>query len=539
MHNEDSRKIGTAPCPKCRARGEDTTGDNLVLYSNGSAHCFACSHHNPRVNIETLEYNNNKNLRKNNITTRLFQESQASLIPSYSAWRGITEGTMEKYGVKFDGLNYLFPYGSNAEKLRSVREKSFVWRGEANSSPGLFGKDKFVSGAHYVVTITEGELDAMSANQMLGGKYACVSVKSASSAVKDCGKELEWLNGFEKIYLCFDNDRPGQEAAEKVARLFDVNKVYHVKLDQFKDANAYLEAGQERLFIQSWWNAKKYKPKGVVSTYDEIEKILRKESAKAIATYPFDTLQSLTYGIRSGEMVLLTAQEKVGKTEILRAIEHHLLKTTAAPVGIVHLEEQEKRTVQGLVGYELGTPVHLPDSGVSVDDQINAYKKLVPNPDRLFIYSHFGSDDPEAILNKIREMVAVCGCKFIFLDHITLLVTGRESQEDERRDLDMISTKLAEMTRELDFTLFLVSHVNDEGKTRGSRNISKVADLILALDRDIEAADVDERNRTHLVCKGNRFSGKTGPAGILKFDPKTYILSEEKPPLELDITQAA
>jgi hypothetical protein len=106
-----------------------------------------------------------------------------------------------------------------------------------------------------------------------------------------------------------------------------------------------------------------------------------------------------------------------------------------------------------------------------------------------------------------------------------MLVTGFEG-EDERKKLDFLSTKLAMMTRELDFTLFIVSHVNDDGKTRGSRNISKIADLIVSLDRDIESASFEERNKTYLTVRGNRYAGLSGPAGVLTFDPSSFTLSE-------------
>ena len=108
-----------------------------------------------------------------------------------------------------------------------------------------------------------------------------------------------------------------------------------------------------------------------------------------------------------------------------------------------------------------------------------------------------------------------------------MLVTGYEG-DDERKKLDYLSTRLAMMTRELDFTLFMVSHVNDDGKTRGSRNISKVADLIISLARNSEADTYDERNKTRLTVRGNRYAGLSGPAGALMFDPKTFKLSEMK-----------
>ena len=32
---------------------------------------------------------------------------------------------------------------------------------------------------------------------------------------------FDWLSGFDRIYLCFDNDTAGREAVQSVAQLFD------------------------------------------------------------------------------------------------------------------------------------------------------------------------------------------------------------------------------------------------------------------------------------------------------------------------------
>jgi hypothetical protein len=68
----------------------------------------------------------------------------------------------------------------------------------------------------------------------------------------------------------------------------------------------------------------------------------------------------------------------------------------------------------------------------------------------------------------------------------------------------------------------MISHVNDDGKTRGSRNISKIADLSIHLDRDLTVVDPIERNTTRLTIRKNRFASQTGPAGQLYFDPSTF-----------------
>lgn len=419
-------------------------------------------------------------------------------------------------------LRWKYPNGRVLNK--SLAEKKFWWTGEKTEDLPLFGMDKFPRGSAPAITITEGALDNLSVYQIFGQKYPVVSTTNAGNAKNECSEAYEYLNSFDKIYLCFDSDTPGQEAAKAVAKLFDFNKVYVVQLDK-KDANEYLEAGEEKAFTKAWFNAKRFLPEGVLSSYNDFDKIIDDDKEKPAIPYPFSRVQQMTYGIRTGEMVLFTAQEGIGKTEIFRAIEYDLLKNTDENIGIIHLEENKARTLKGLVGYELQRPVHLPDFTISNEEIKKVYRDVLKRDDRLHIYSHFGSADPDDILSVVRFLAGACNCKRIFLDHITMVVTGLAG-DDERRALDYISTRLAMMVEELDFTLFLISHVNDEGQTRGSRNIGKVADIRIDLHRDIDSEIEDERNTTYLRITKNRFSGKTGPAGKLIFNHDTFCLTE-------------
>lgn len=447
---------------------------------------------------------------------------------SFMPFRAIPGKVREFYGTWQEGPDLVcYRYGGDTIKVRYVKDKAFRWFGDTTKAT-LFGKDLFAKGSAKAITVTEGEEDTLAAYYMQGSKYPVVSVRSSTTARKDCEREFDYLNSFERIYLCFDADEPGRSAARDAATLFDPNKVYIVELkgDDLKDANDYLVKGKEAEFMKAWWNAKKFIPKNIISGFDSIKEVLSRTDQASLAHYPFKTLDDMAYGIRAGEITLITALEKVGKSSIMYALEAHLLRTTDYNVGIIHLEESEKKTIQGLVNYELKIPCHLPDSGVSVDDQFEAFRNLTRDDNRVYLYSHFGSDDPNNILGTIRYLVTVCHCKFIFLDHITMLATGFENDDTVRR-LDYISTRLAMLVNELQFSLFLVSHVNDSGQTRGSRNISKIADLLIHLERDPEAESFDERNTTKLIIRGNRFAAKSGPAGYLVFDPSTYCVSEK------------
>lgn len=525
------------PCNECGS------SDALARYSDGHTHCFSCGttksgvdkSENPWYNSLSAEGNIPIDILTNNKTK---EKQGRSALTNYKeipgpTWRGIHSDTMKFFGVtcRVTGdipHSFVLPWGGTSKQIREVAKKGYYMEGSADGADPLFGMSKFPMGSASAITITEGALDTMAAFQMLGSKYPVVSVRSAPSAKADVTKAFKYVDSFEKIYLAFDADEVGQKAMKSVAALFDPNKVYVVPISSpYKDANDYIKDGDHtREFQKTWWSSRKHRPKGILESFSDIKEVLNSQDSQPVATYPFPTLQDMTYGIRLGEVNLITAQEKVGKTAFMSAIEYHLIKNTDYNIGIIHLEQGQKRSIQGLLNYELGTATHLPDAGVSSDDLLASYTKLVGKEGRVHFYSHFGSDDPDVILDVIRYLVAVCGCKFIFLDHITMLVTGHEG-DDERRKLDYISTRLAMMTRELEFTLFLVSHVNDDNKTRGSRNISKVADLILHLDRDNEAASYDTRHTTSLTIKGNRDIASSGPAGYLWFEDASYTLHEK------------
>ena len=96
----------------------------------------------------------------------------------------------------------------------------------------------------------------------------------------------------------------------------------------------------------------------------------------------------MTYGVRTGEVVLFTGLEGIGKTEIMRCLEHHFLKTTNDSIGIINLEEKKLRTIKGLVGLELHQPVHLPDSNITKEQIKSVYEALNGDTELVFLYSN-------------------------------------------------------------------------------------------------------------------------------------------------------
>lgn len=437
--------------------------------------------------------------------------------------RELTKNTLKHYDaltkVDKDGkpISIGFRYPNGAYKVRMLDKKDFYVQGEINKG-GLYGRDRFTRGRGTSVTITEGEFDALALFQVLGTPV--VSVQSSSTAVRDCALDIDWLRSFDTVYLAFDNDAPGRDALASVAKLFDYNRVFHVKLDSYKDANDYLLAGADGELKDTWHAAKKYLPENIISSFSDFTKILSETTSRGVHVYPCATLNEMTDGIRGGESVLITAPEGVGKTELMHHIEYNWLKETSHGCGAIYLEEPKRRHLQALAGLELGRAVHLPEYSCEPVQLSEALQKLIVQDERLNIYSHFGSDDPAVLTDVIRFLVVARNCKLVLLDHISMVVSALAG-EDERKALDWLSTRLEMMVKELNFALVLVSHVNDFGQTRGSRYIGKVADIRIDMSRDTMAADQLSRNTVKFSIPKNRPIGKTGPAGEVLYNPVT------------------
>ena len=110
----------------------------------------------------------------------------------------------------------------------------------------------------------------MSAYELLGSKWAVVSIKSgAAGAVKDVKENLDFFDDFDNVIIAFDNDKAGKEASKKVARLFKPSKAKILTLPNgWKDPNDMLRNNKHKEFVESWWASKVYTPSGVINVSD-------------------------------------------------------------------------------------------------------------------------------------------------------------------------------------------------------------------------------------------------------------------------------
>jgi twinkle protein len=199
------------------------------------------------------------------------------------------------------------------------------------------------------------------------------------------------------------------------------------------------------------------------------------------------------------------------------------------------LEESTKRTALGLMGLHLNRPLHIDRTGVTEEQMKEAFAATVGNG-RCYLYDHFGSTEIDNLLARVRYLAKACECKWIFLDHLSIVVSGL-GDGDERRLIDNAMTALRSLVQETGVGLILVSHLKrPEGKgheegaatslsqLRGSHAIAQLSDMVLGLERNQQG---DDANQTVVRVLKNRFSGETGLACHLRYEQGTGRLHAE------------
>jgi twinkle protein len=453
--------------------------------------------------------------------------------------RGISEKTCKfwRYQVgSFKGkpvqvANYYTDSGVSLAKVR-FQNKDFLQIGKGKLP--LYGSWLWQRGSSTKqVIVTEGEIDALSISQIQECKWPVVSVPNgAAGAVRSFKDNLEWLESYESVVIMFDNDKVGQVAAEKCSQLLTVGKAKVATLP-LKDANEMLLAKRGAELLHLMWNAKAWRPDGIIAGEDLWDTITKEDHSRA-HSYPWPTLNEMTMGIREGEIITLCAGSGIGKSQFCKEIAYHLICNDTR-VGYIALEESTKRTALGIVGLHMNQPVYLNPAEADQAELRKAYDETVGSGN-YFTYDHWGSLGEDNLLSKIRYLVTGVDCKVIILDHLSIVVSGMEGG-DERRMIDNTMTKLRSLVEELGFALILVSHLkrpdgkgHEEGartslaQLRGSAGIAQLSDMVIGMERDQQDA-ATSMITTVRVLK-NRWCGRSGVASTLEFSEDTGRMLE-------------
>ena len=514
-------------CPSCGS------SDARAVYSNGTSYCFSCGR---------WYKDGGKRHYKVSMGTPMKELLHGEYRAIHS--RALSEETCKAYnytvGTDENGkVIQIATYYNNegqrvAQKLR-YKDKTFRFIGNPKEAL-MFGQQNFKGGGKKL-TITEGEIDALSVREAFGKSFPIVSIKNgAGAAKKEILANAEWINSFEEIYLWFDNDEAGHKAIEQCIPLLPAGKVKIIRHPDYKDANEVLVNLGKAGVTQTFYNAEDCKPDGFVSP-DELLDEVTKPIQQGIP-WMYEGLTEPTYGRRYGEVVTLGAGVAIGKTDFLMQQIACDLKNNHK-VATFMLEQNKVETLLRICGKLDGIFYHLPDTKYDKEQLISTVKSL---QDKLIMYDNFGRIDWETIKSKIRSASVTYGIKLFYIDNLTAL---NSHADDERRHLDALMEEVASLAKELNVWILMVSHLNppkkgasheaggrvEQSQFTGSRAIMRWSHFMLGVERNTLAETAEERNRGIIRCIKDRFSGKaTGQTIRFVYDSKTgvsYPVDEE------------
>ena len=289
---ENRFKYTHLSCPSCEHKG------CFSINEDWSGYCFSCKEYiaNVKEVINVEEVLQGKETHTETPATigqsNFIEGVELDCGGMFGALtdRGISEATAKRYGVKIitdtkgKVSQHIYPYFTSneitASKIRYTDQKFFSWKGSP-SNTGLFGQQIAPKSGKFI-TLVEGECDAMAGFELFGGKWPVVSIKSgAAGAVKDVKESLEFLEGYDSIVICFDNDKPGRQAARKVARILKPGTARIMSLPNgIKDPNEMLSKNAHSSFVKAFWEAKIYTPSGVVNVSENRDKFKNRERNK-------------------------------------------------------------------------------------------------------------------------------------------------------------------------------------------------------------------------------------------------------------------
>lgn len=530
--NERRYTKGPCPFPECGS------SDAFTTYTDGVGHCFSCGKSKKvETNMDSYEP----------ITfTELTKFSDIRHYRSYAITsRGISQEVIDHFGIKMSVTDtgtpeaHFYPYTKHgiivAYKERKL-PKEFKTHGDFKDCE-LFGQSACVAGKHRLV-ITEGELDACAvAQSMLSTTkkiWNVVSIPSASN-LRGLLEQRDWINSFKEIVLCFDQDDAGQKAQDAAAKMFSAGKVRVARLQEKDPCEVLIKHGPKSL-NDAIFTAQVWSPAGIVTGEAVWEQFKSRQNVESVP-YPdcMSGLNEKLKGIRYGEITLFTSGTGSGKSTVIKEIILDLLVKTSDKVGLISLEESVGDTAEKFISMQLKR--NIMDPPPTSEEELRRGYEAVFGDERLVLLDHQGSVGDSSLIDKI-EYMALMGCKYLVLDHITIAVSEGSEGLSGNEAVDKVMSDLLKVVKKHNVWLGLISHLRkaqggksfEEGNIasiddiKGSGSIKQISFDIIAFSRNLVAESESERNTIKFKVLKSRFTGLTGPAGSSTYNNKTTRL---------------
>jgi twinkle protein len=488
-------------CPDCELEGKYKP--NVGVYEDG-LYCFRC---------EKMILDNEDSLS----SKELFDFAQGSSVPGGIRKKSLTQETTDSFNIEFNANKLIFPYYRKGQlrtqKTKTVN-KEYSWIN--------YVKDLDMFGGHLHdasrknIIITEGEEDCMAVYQALGTgalrslNHVTSLPRGAGSAVEFVKYHYQTLVQYDYITLCFDEDEAGHKALEKVLPLFSKNKIKVVKLPR-KDACEMLINHQQEELKWAVLKASPITPQGIIRMSDLTDEFFDYEPPKGVELqYP--QLNYALAGLRKGELTMIAAGSGMSKSTFASNVIYDMILNKNLKIVDIKLEEDKKKTIFSYAGMYFNNRNYANNPKILTQIQRQEFRDKFKN---YLTHDHFGSLTSKELLDVLEYYALSEKVDFIFLDHISIAVSGTVSGKDgERKDIDVLVTKIRELINTSNVGFVCISHLSnpshqgtqwEEGKKvnrsalRGSGALAQLSDNIIGIEGNLTEEETKNHRQLRLL----------------------------------------
>ncbi|MFC7332926.1 AAA family ATPase [Rhodocista pekingensis] len=331
-------------------------------------------------------------------------------------------------------------------------------RAEAGCEPVLFGWQAATNRNVRECTITEGEIDAMSAFDY--GLPCPLSVPFGGGK----GAKQQWIEAeferlarFEVIYLALDMDAEGDAAAEEIAGRLGRHRCRRVRLPH-KDFNECLRAGVTREDIHAALDAAKpLDPDGLCRPSDFTDAVVGlfwpKPGTRPGYALPWGKLAGKVW-FRPGELTLWTGATGAGKSQVLG---HALIDAAdqGARICIASLEMAPAQLLRRAAKQAGNT-----------DRPTEPYIREIVGwlDERFWLFGHVGKAGTARLIEVFEYARARYGCDVFVVDSLMRLGLGTDDYTGQEKAV----FELVNWAVDKGVHVHLVAHARKQDRTNGS-----------------------------------------------------------------------
>lgn len=467
-------------------------------------------------------------------------------IFAYLAKRGISKETVEYVGLTQDAKgNIVFNYYDTndvlcmckyrpSHKIDKLKGEHKNWcQANADTMPLLFNMNK--ANASQPLLVTEGELDSLAAIE--SGFTNAVSVPFGSNNFQWIEHNWEWLEQFDNIIICSDNDEAGVKMRKEIVprlgswrtRYVEIPHIYHDpetdKDIRIKDLNEVLYYMGKSAVINLINNACDPGVPSVVNVSD-------------IQDIDLDEMDGITTGIKDldaeimrlfyGTLTVVSGLPGAGKTSFLSQLVCQSLEQ-GKPAWMFSREMpgwMEKSWLNYIMAgghhvraYEDRNGAKFYKVTMSAKNKINEHYN-----NKWFLYRDDWSNKLEDLLISMEDSVRKYGTKLLILDNLMTIDLDSNENSELLKQTECIN-KLIRFAMKFSVAVVLVAHPRKmpRGEEVGIYDISGTSNIINLAHRTIGLRRIDKEKEksSHDVCLRlikDRMRGNAGKAINMYYD---------------------